>query len=241
MTKVTTSWDDGDVLDTKVAALLDKYALKGTFYITKNYRSNPLRDDQLRQLHTRHEIGGHTLSHPDLRKSTRDEKVHEIKGGKEWLENVLGKELAMFCYPSGRFDAESAAVARAAGFKGARTTEMGKIAFQDAFSMSTTLSVYPMPFRKIDANSFHWRHLFEPLHQRSPIFRKLGVSYLAMRSFESLACAAFDIAHEKGGVYHLWGHSWEIEKYGMWDELERVLRYIGKRSDCEYFTNGELV
>ena len=33
MTIVTTSWDDGNKLDLKLAALLDKYGLVGTFYI----------------------------------------------------------------------------------------------------------------------------------------------------------------------------------------------------------------
>ena len=34
-TLITTSWDDGNKLDIKVAELLDKYGMKGTFYIAK--------------------------------------------------------------------------------------------------------------------------------------------------------------------------------------------------------------
>ena len=33
-TIVTTSWDDGHKLDLKLAALLKKYNIKGTFYIS---------------------------------------------------------------------------------------------------------------------------------------------------------------------------------------------------------------
>jgi len=31
-----------------------------------------------------------------------------------------------------------------------------------------------------------------------------------------------------GGVFHIWGHSWEIEKYKMWDELELFFKFFGK-------------
>ena len=241
MTKVTTSWDDGDVLDKKVAALLDTYDIKGTFYIAKQYREHRLTEEEIRTLSSGHEIGAHTISHPDLRKISIEEKRAEIAGGKKWLEGVIGKEVAMFCYPSGKFDNDSSRIARESGFISARTTELGSIESGEKFKMPTTLSVYPMPLRKKDAHAFDWRRLLEPYVQRSPVFRKLGVPLYAMRSFEALACAAFDIAHAKGGVYHLWGHSWEIEKYGMWNELEHVLRYIGNRDDCEYVTNGELV
>ena len=241
MTKITTSWDDGDVLDIKVAALLDAYGIRGTFYVAKEYREHRVNDVEIRELSFRHEIGGHTLTHPDLRKISRDEKTHEIKGGKDWLEGVLGHEITMFCYPSGRHDADSAAVAREVGFKGARTTEMGMIAFEDRFAMPTTLSVYPMPFRMRGPKQIYWRHMIEPLLQRGPVFRKMGIPLSALRSFESVACAAFDVAQTHGGTFHLWGHSWELEQYGMWEEFERVLKYISRRENCEYVTNGELI
>jgi peptidoglycan/xylan/chitin deacetylase (PgdA/CDA1 family) len=241
MTKVTTSWDDGDILDTRVAELLDLYGLKGTFYITKKYRKDRVSEEEIRDISLKHEIGAHTLSHPDLRKISPQEKKNEIGGSKEWLEGVLGHEVPMFCYPSGRLDDESVRIVQESGYRGARTTELGQISYTNPHTMSTTLSVYPMPLRKIDAGALYWRHLFETLQQRGPVYRKLGIRYLDMRSFEALACRAFDIAKESNGIYHLWGHSWEVEKFGMWEELERVFKYISDRSDCTYVTNGELV
>jgi peptidoglycan/xylan/chitin deacetylase (PgdA/CDA1 family) len=35
---VTTSWDDGHILDVKLSELLKKYNLKGTFYIAPKNR-----------------------------------------------------------------------------------------------------------------------------------------------------------------------------------------------------------
>ena len=34
---ITTSWDDGHTLDLRLADLLDKYDLRGTFYVARDY------------------------------------------------------------------------------------------------------------------------------------------------------------------------------------------------------------
>ncbi len=239
---VTTSWDDGDVLDEKLAALLDTHGLKGTFYIAQNYRPMRLSDDSIRMIGSRHEIGAHTLTHPDLRKISNEEKIREIAGSKEWLEKLLQREVPMFCYPSGHLDLEAEAAARQAGFRGARTTQLGEIKIaENPFQMPTTLQVYPMPFRKKNKTQYVWRDLLGPLRERAPALRALGVSLPSFRSWEALARATFDIAHERGEVFHLWGHSWEIERYDMWNELDQFLAYIAHRTDCRYVTNFELI
>ena len=33
---------------------------------------------------------------------------------------------------------------------------------------------------------------------------------------------------ERGGVFHLWGHSWEIEQTGQWRQLEEALQWLGQ-------------
>ncbi len=242
MLTVTTSWDDGDVLDNKLAALLDRYQLKGTFYVAKEYRPARLSEEEILALAGRHEIGAHTLTHPNLCLVSWEQKVAEVAGSKRWLEEVLGAEVPMFCYPAGHFDQEVERAVHEAGYRGARTTAYAAISpTENMYQMPTTVQVYPMPFRKIDAQHYWWGKLLQPLAQRGAAFRTLGVPVAALRSFEQLACAAFDIAHKRGEVYHLWGHSWEIEKYGMWDELERVCQYISRRADCRYVTNGELL
>jgi len=62
---VTTSWDDGNVLDVRLAALLDKYGVKGTFYIAPN-KQNRLSNDEIIAISNKHEIGAHTMDHPLL-------------------------------------------------------------------------------------------------------------------------------------------------------------------------------
>ncbi|HRY62891.1 MAG TPA: polysaccharide deacetylase family protein, partial [Candidatus Paceibacterota bacterium] len=121
----TTSWDDGDILDLKLSRLLDHYGVKGTFYVPQKYRENPLSEDNIREIALRHEIGAHTLTHPDLHILRNEEKKKEICGSKEWLEKVINKEVEMFCYPFGSYNKETADIVKECGFNGARTTEAG--------------------------------------------------------------------------------------------------------------------
>ncbi|MBU6214864.1 polysaccharide deacetylase family protein [Patescibacteria group bacterium] len=227
MLLVTTSWDDGDALDARLAALLEKYDLTGTFYITRDYRGNRLSDDAIRDLALRHEVGAHSLTHPDLRTLSLEEKRREIAGSKQWLEDVAGREAPLFCYPAGHFDADDERIVRESGFLGARTTRLADVDLPaNPYQMPTTLAVYPMPFRKIGPHAYYWGKLLQPFQERAPGLRKLGVPLTAFRSWETTAHAAFDIALSRGEVFHLWGHSWEIDRYQMWEELERVLAYM---------------
>ena len=36
----------------------------------------------------------------------------------------------------------------------------------------------------------------------------------------------------RGGVFHLWAHSWEIEDAGAWRRLDDVLRFLGERDNA---------
>lgn len=239
---ITTSWDDGDILDKRLSELLSRYGIKGTFYITKNYRPDRLTEGDIKDLSNDHEIGAHTLTHPDLSKLSPEEAYSEIIGGKEWLEKVTGKGVEMFCYPSGIFTTESAEQARRAGFIGARTTNRyvhGGVT--NPFKMGTTMNVYPLPFRKLDSRHYFWHHLLQPIIQQFSGLRSFEVPFSKMFSWKEAAKSVFDQALKEGCAFHLWGHSWEIEKYGMWEELEEVLRYISNHKECEYLTNSELV
>lgn len=244
MLYVTTSWDDGSVHDKRLALLLDKYGVKGTFYVSKHYPDigPQLTESDLRALSTAHEIGAHTLTHPDLTTLSRERLQEEIAGSKEWLERILQKEIVMFCYPSGRYTQEAVQVVQDAGFIGARTVAWPFIRHSlTPFEMPTTLPVYPLPFRKLAGGSYWWRKLLQPLYERYGRLRMLGVPLWRMGSWQSAARVAFDHALAHGSVFHLWGHSWELENYGLWEELESLLAYIASKEEVQFVTNGELV
>jgi len=57
----------------------------------------------------------------------------------------------------------------------------------------------------------------------------------------NLGKGLFDSVLENGGIWHLYGHSQEIEDLGLWKELEEILDYVAKRKGVTYLPNWELI
>ena len=220
---VTTSWDDGQKIDFKLAKLLTRYNIKGTFYITKSY-CDPLEKQDVVEIDQEHEIGAHTLNHVDLTKISISEARREIEGSKEYIEELIGHKIKMFCYPWGEYNNEIENIVKDAGFIGARTCNHGDFGLPK------------------DPNEWHIT-----LHASngSPrmTFKIWRINHLSIRSlidWEIRAKELFDLAREKGGVYHLWGHGSEFEEKNVLDKLERVFKYISNREGVKYVTNGKV-
>ena len=228
---VTTSWDDGHVLDLTLADLLRAHGIAGTFYISPADRevahSKRLTAAQVAELGRDFEIGAHTLSHPRLSAIGDDEARAEIAGSKKVLERTLGKPVTSFCYPGGDFQEKHTAMVRDAGFSLARTTERFRTdAGADPFTLPTTAHAYR-----------HWS-------DAGPIWRTNGTVVGFIRNYlrwDDLAIALFDRVIAEGGIFHLWGHSWEIDARGDWNRLTRVLAHIAKRPGVKYAANAELL
>lgn len=225
---VTTSWDDGHVLDLKLAELLQKYGIKGTFYISPNSREIPVADRlseaQIREISKNFEIGAHTMTHPNLENIEDSEALREISASKKYLENVLNKSVDSFCYPSGYFNAHHEQMVKESGFKLARTVErFAKSIGNNPFTVPATVHAYR-----------HWSDAFSIL--RAVGAKKFIACYL---NWDDLAINLFDSVTQEGGVFHFWGHSWEVEKNGDWKRLEKVLKHIGGRQDVHYAVNVE--
>ncbi len=239
---ITTSWDDGHRLDMKVAALLDRYRVMGTFYVAANYLNQGLRGRDIMQLGTEFEIGAHSLTHRRLDQLNRDEAKHEIEGSKAYLEDILSRPVSMFCYPRGRYTLETVDMVRKAGFIGARTTEKFVFDTGDPYLMGTTVQCYPYPLRRVSEHKYMLgRKVFEPIQQSWRQIWRLRLPVVAYFNWLQLARATFDHVQTHGGIWHLWGHSWELEKYGMWAELESILQYVSNRLEVVYLTNGDVV
>lgn len=83
------------------------------------------------------EIGSHTRRHSYLPKLDPQQQKDEIVGSKRRLEEVLGVEVAYFAYPSGGFSDKIKQMVKAAGYKGACTTNRGRERFnRDAYELN---------------------------------------------------------------------------------------------------------
>lgn len=232
---VTTSWDDGDCADLKLAELLGSKGIHGTFYIPINYRKKPLGHAELRTLASEgFEIGAHGWSHKHLWGLQPEELGQEVRPCKEVLEDILGKQVEMFCYPRGRYDLNAVRALQQAGYRGARTVRM--LAIQPTFNpfeMPTTLQVFPhAPFTYLK-NAARSRSL-ESLQSCFAHMARLG-------NWVELGKRLFDSVLEDGGVWHLYGHSWEIEQLGLWSGLRELLEYVCRRDAVRYVPNCALL
>ncbi len=147
----------------------------------------------------------------------------------------------MFCFPNGVFNEESVDIVKKAGFIGARITN--KFNFKlpnDVFLMGTSINCYPFPFRKIDSKRYHFRRLLDPIKNYGLNVFKFSQIW-NMYSWQPFARSLFKHAFRNGNYFHLHGHSWELEKYNMWPDLENFFKFVKYFGGVKYCTNSEIV
>lgn len=219
----TCSIDDGHPLDLKTADLLHKHGLNGTFFIPiRNCEGDAvLPDAEIRHLARQFEIGSHTFDHRYLKGVDVRQAYHQIHDGKQKLEDVLGTKVNGFCYPGGRYRQRDVDLVRACNFTYARTTM--NLCFEGGespYELPTTIQFYP--------------------HMRGVFIRNFAAAGNWLRRAEGLRLALqhddwvkrlyvlFDYACSSGGMFHLWGHSKQIEQLAAWDELDAFLNHVAK-------------
>jgi peptidoglycan/xylan/chitin deacetylase (PgdA/CDA1 family) len=131
------SFDDG--MDNNLSVLLPllrEYGVPATVYVTTGLigRPNPWLDpragtrmmtaDELRELAAAGvEIGGHTVTHPDLSLLDAEACRREVRDSRDTLRDVTGGPVTTFAYPFCGFGPVAQAAVREAGFSAAVTGE----------------------------------------------------------------------------------------------------------------------
>jgi len=237
---VTTSWDDGHPLDLKLTRMLRKYGLKGTFYVPVVYMHREVMDEKsLLKISDEFEVGSHTLTHASLTVISLVEARKEIHEGKRELEELIGRPTKMFAYPEGRYNAKIMELVKECGFIGARTVEFLKVRNPDCpYRMGVTLEVRPYTRVGFMRAAQILKCLMQERELRSFLLAQLGV---IANSWEGLAAVLFNYVCRNGGVFHLWGHSWEIEQFNMWSSLNAFLRLVSQRKNVLHLCNSEVI
>ena len=194
--KILTSWDDGKKEDLRITELLKTYQLKGIFFLCN--KGLELSQEEIKQLSDEFETGGHTFSHPmDLKLLSEQEQRVEIELNKDFLEHIIGKKIEWFCYPRGRYNETTIKILKEIGVKYARTTLVGNTKEpEDNYRIATSVHVHPS---RTEYKGQNW------------------LEY---------AKEKFDIAKKEKGVFHVWGHSYEVSRYNLWEDLENLFQYI---------------
>jgi len=232
---MTTSWDDGHPLDFRIAEMLERHGLTGTFYVPRQAETKVMSAAQIQELSKRFEIGAHTLDHVQLHNIPDTEARQQLQGSRLWIEEVTGGACRIFCFPGGKYRHGQLRLLQETGFGAARTVEMMSMARpqrrRGVALLATTIQAHPhslFTYLGNAAKRWHARNFLQAL-----IHHK--------QDWAGTAIALLGSCRRNGGVFHLWGHSWEIEETGQWGALERVLAAMGEcKQEARYVTNGEL-
>lgn len=217
---VTTSWDDGHPLDLKLAELLQKYDVPATFYIPISYEKRGCMDpQQIREIAGGFDVGGHSYHHIRLTEISPEAAERELNNGKKELQEITGKEVISLSYPYGNFNSGLIKVAKDAGFIGARTV------------MSLTRTIRD-PFREgTMVNAGNWWFTHYVLHslasQDIKLFNFVLRKNLFFKSWDRIAIETLNFVVDNGGIWHLWGHSWEIADNSDWGKVEGIFQMLG--------------
>ena len=233
MAYITTSWDDGHPLDFRIAELLYKYSLNGTFYIPQsNIENVVMNENQIVELSQSFEIGGHTISHKPITSNSIELFETEILGCQNWIKNVTGTLPNSFCFPRGKYNLEAINYCKSIGFKTIRSTELLNTNITGNDNLNpTTIQLYP------HSTFTYIKHLSKRGNILSLAkYFKLG----AKSNLHQLVDAYIQQIINKGGCFHVWGHSWEIDQFKLWKTLEDVLKQISGIKELQYLNNNDV-
>lgn len=198
--RILTSWDDGAYQDIRIADLLRKHNLPGIFYIPAQWQHyckskgwEPLTTEDLLGISNDFEIGSHGVTHALLTQVPLKTAVWEIQQSKIMLEEIVDKEVTSFCYPRG-YSADHLKKEVAKVYLDARNTLVGSITPPtDPYWTATSVHTY----NRTEYGNMNW---FD-----------YGVKLLDKAK------------RNPNSVFHLWGHSWEVDKYNGWNALDRLM------------------
>lgn len=123
------TFDDGYAdAYSNVFPLLEKYRMKGVFYIITGSVEKPgyMTWENIKQLSgSGMEIGAHTVSHFELPKLSWNQQTKEIFGSIETIQASLHKKVASLAYPVGRYNNDTLKIMKATSVPFAVTTHAG--------------------------------------------------------------------------------------------------------------------
>lgn len=215
MIKLEASFDDGSIHDVRVGEIMADFPqIKTTFYwpfywgeYNRSNKREPLTEQQADALAAFYEVGSHGMHHYILTRVDPVAAESEIVESKRMLSQRFNRPITKFCYPRGYANDQIRQFVRSAGYEQARNTLVGV----------TSPAIDPI-----------W----------TPTSAHIGVNRAEYggRKWYTYALdqwhnAANRARSGKPTVYHIWGHSWELEKNKAWDEFKKLLITIGGQAE----------
>lgn len=210
------SWDDGALEDIKLFDLHEKYEIPGMFFIpTRNREGRAvITPDILRKVESKNILfGGHTENHTYLTDIPIEMVEQEIVQNKVYLENELGHKIEHFCLPGGRYNEEILKIVYKY-YKTIRTADTMNFKYKKEV-LKPTFHFYPRGNKSLLGNALRNKSYLKALN----IILDYKSDYF--RLITNLVEKEQNVGES---IIVIWGHSWEIEKYQLWDKLEKFMQ-----------------
>lgn len=130
------TYDDGVVQDIRFVQLLNKYNIKGTFNLNsllmatefewihpKGFAVKRLSRNAVVELYKKHEVAGHTLTHPYMHDMSENQIMYQLGQDKYNLQQIFGREISGFAVPFSYYSDLIAKCAECCGFEYARKSD----------------------------------------------------------------------------------------------------------------------
>lgn len=103
---LTLSYDDGRAADRKLVDILNHYGIKGTFHINSGLLGvgDRISQEEIIELYDGHEVSAHTVTHPTIARSPKEQLVEEIIDDRKGLERIVEYPVRGLSYPNGSFN-----------------------------------------------------------------------------------------------------------------------------------------
>jgi hypothetical protein len=80
-------------------------------------------------------------------------------------------------------------------------------------------------------NAGNWWFTHYMLHslasRDTKLFNFVLKKNLFFKSWDRIAIETLNFVAENGGIWHLWGHSWEVAENSDWGKLEGIFQMLG--------------
>ncbi len=224
MKYITLSFDDGTVQDRRFVALLNQYGLKCTFNLNSGLFStkheithegirvchDEIEAEEVATLYRGHEVAAHTVTHPNLLKCTEQQVIREVREDALALGELVGCKIVGMAYPGGPYFNRETIRI---------IRENTDIVYARAVGSHFTLE---MPK---DLMAWYPSVYLHP--------RELERAY-------ALTDALLAYEGEEDRLLYLWGHSFELDKFALWEETERLFAHMSGHDTVMYVTNREV-
>ncbi|WP_438434062.1 polysaccharide deacetylase family protein [Gorillibacterium sp. sgz500922] len=122
---LTLSYDDGRTHDRRLVEILNRHGIKSTFHLNSGKFGLPgyVEREEVEALYRGHEISVHTVNHPFLEQTPREQVITEVLEDRRRLEALAGYPVRGMSYPFGTYSPDVISILKTLGIQYSRTVQ----------------------------------------------------------------------------------------------------------------------